>query len=410
MKLLLYGLNPGIEYVEHVTSKDHEIVGYTDSDTKISSYRNKPFYPFQQICSVRFDYIIITLKDFQVITEITEKLINQLGIEWHRILSFYRLYRNLIPWQKVDRVLAGRCGENQYNGMILGISHAAFGINPQYLNGHFLNLALSHQDIYYNVRVFEKCMEQYSNQFHLDYLIFDLYDYTYFNYDVSLSGNALDYYRYGGICGDFHHLYDNKLSKITDKQPVTYEIAVTEQELNVSRMLFGCLYNKENWWWRCDFPNYSMAPDYYGQFIPNIWKLENTLKQCDALPLSMVGGHTSAFKRNEDTIKENTVLLRKLLDKCKEINPNMKIFFVLLPRYYLLERNNEYVFAEWKIEFYNILKSLKKDYQFEVMDFKGCRQFSENNYFYTDPAHFNAVGANAFTSELNLRIAEMQEE
>lgn len=78
-----------------------------------------------------------------------------------------------------------------YNGMVLEISHAEVGILPKALNGDFCNLAVSSQDIYYNMKTLKYCIDNYPNKIQdLQYLIFEMYDYTYFNYDVSLSKAA----------------------------------------------------------------------------------------------------------------------------------------------------------------------------------------------------------------------------
>lgn len=249
-------------------------------------------------------------------------------------------------------------------------------------------------------------MSKYTDRMDLEYLVIDLYDYTYFNYDVSFSKNALDYYSFGGFCEDEHHFFQNKnfeglpLHDWLEKYR-NWELSADEMELR--KQLFQLPFC-DNPWWAEDFPSIKSSPDYYGDYIPNIWRTNTALNKINSLPLSMVGGHTNAFQRNEKTIAENVDALDRLLTLARQYNKDIKIFCVMLPRYYLLERNNEYVFASWKIDFMRIIEHLKQKHKFTFFDFKGSTEFSGNGYFYQDEAHFNTIGARAFTACLNKLI------
>lgn len=145
MKILLYGLNNGTEYVEQVIRPEHEMIGYTDSVSKLQHYNHKRFYLLDQISQISVDYIVITLKNKNIVDEIISGLINKYRIPKNKIIWFYEYYQKSIPWQKIDRVFKK---QGNFDGLILGISHAAFGIHPDCLEGRYLNLAVSYQDIY----------------------------------------------------------------------------------------------------------------------------------------------------------------------------------------------------------------------------------------------------------------------
>lgn len=147
-----------------------------------------------------YDYIVIAIEDKQVARNMYGLLKAILDQDSRKVIDFYLLYRAALPPMIVDRVMQNPL-KNRYNGMILGISHAKVGILPQLLNGDFCNLSVSSQDIYYNMKTLEYCMNIYANKIQdLEYLIFDMYDYTYFNFDVSLSSySSVKYYSWGGI-------------------------------------------------------------------------------------------------------------------------------------------------------------------------------------------------------------------
>ena len=62
MKIILYGLGKGLDFVTQKIKKEYEIIGYTDSYAEITVFRNRPFYKLEDICQVSFDYIVITIQ------------------------------------------------------------------------------------------------------------------------------------------------------------------------------------------------------------------------------------------------------------------------------------------------------------------------------------------------------------
>ena len=126
------------------------------------------------------------------------------------IIDFVRCFMAGLPVMRVDLMMQNP-KVTDYDGMILGISHGQTGILYNFLNGEWCNLCLSHQDIYYNYKTLEYCYDMYADKIrNLKWLIVDMYEYAYINYDCSLSRNIANYWRCGGINFDTHHFQDNQ--------------------------------------------------------------------------------------------------------------------------------------------------------------------------------------------------------
>ena len=76
MKVILYGLGKGLEYVESNLKEAHEIIGYSDSFATIKVFKGKPFYMLEQLPEISFDYLIITVKNRKESWKIYELLSN----------------------------------------------------------------------------------------------------------------------------------------------------------------------------------------------------------------------------------------------------------------------------------------------------------------------------------------------
>lgn len=137
-----------------------------------------------------YECIIIAVKDLSSAQDFSNLLKYILKDTATIIINFYAMYHISLPLSKVDRVMSNPF-HTDYTGMILGISHAEVGVLPQLLHGNFCNLAVSSQDIYYNMKTLKYCMDYYKSKIqNLQYLIFDMFDYSYFNYDTSLCKAA----------------------------------------------------------------------------------------------------------------------------------------------------------------------------------------------------------------------------
>ena len=101
-----------------------------------------------------------------------------------------------------------------------------------------------------------------------------------------------------------------------------------------------------------------------------------------------------------ETISENVTLLRGIIEKYRVMFPELRIVLTLVPRFHTMEAVTRPFMERWKNEMYGIMKQLKMDYEIDFMDYKECKEISENYYFFKDVNHLNVMGSYALTSKL----------
>lgn len=251
------------------------------------------------------------------------------------------------------------------DGMILGPSQAEVGIVPERLSeGCFVNLALSSQDIYYNYATLRYCAAEHMEQIsRMSALIIDMMDYCYFNYDVSLSREIRNYIRFGGI-EDPHNYYANKNYNKPWEELVMEAHNDHPKPQNRSRIVKDSDLEQ--------FPN------------------SNALRT----------------KRFETTIEENTMTFHRLLKLARDINPNMRIICLFLPRFYKTRERFSEVFARWNSEYMEILRESQKQYGFEFLDYTD-HAITMRRDLYFDAPHLNVTGAKLFTNLLRSDLESM---
>lgn len=384
MQVVIYGLGTGRRYVESNLRPQHNIVGYTDSFSRIRSFANKPFYNKDELQNVTFDYIILAIQNKEVCKQIKRDLeINQ-GIPSNKIVEYWKIYYYTLSYNLVDHRMknVGEC----LDGLILGISHAEVGINVNYMSGNWCNLAISSQDLFGSYKVLEYAYDKYKSRFSsLKYVILDMWDYLYFNYDVSMARNALNYIgNVPNILGIWHN-YENKDSVLLEKTYLfSHDKNLNDEELNQMNMLFQDIHKSE-----------YVDEVYLQQENHNfIEKDDDNYLKPDYMP-------QIAKKHFDSTIEENIEIFKKLLKQIYEIDKSIKVFCILIPRYQTIENIHDKLYLEWKKEYEEIMYEMRKNYSFEMLNYKHYASISSNNRFYYDAAHLNATGAIAFTSVLN---------
>ena len=110
------------------------------------------------------------------------------------ILDYYKLRQVSRPRLVADIAMNNPYYEN-YEGLILGMSHAEVGIIPGRLQlGNVANLAVPSQDLYYNLKTFEYCLSNYPEKISgIRNVIIDMYDYSYFNFDSSMVAKFMNF-------------------------------------------------------------------------------------------------------------------------------------------------------------------------------------------------------------------------
>lgn len=341
----------------------------------------------------QFDCIIIAVKDLKTSGDLFT-LISMILDDDSHIIDFYRLYRACMPFMKADRIMTNH-PEQKYDGMILGISHAEVGLIPRCFDGNFCNLAVTSQDIYFNMKTLEYCLVNYPEKIrNLKYLILDLYDYTYFNYDTSLSKNTLNYYSLGGYL-DAHNFARNKHFHGSFENVKTDILAnrfrgMTDSMVSLWNELFPDIYTQYDY---LEFP-----------FITTTYLRTKVIQDKD---IEKYYANTSIVEKIfHDTIQENIQHFYALLDLLYRINSQIKIYLILLPRnFYAQQKGNALYpqYTQWKEMFETILEEANKTYPFTYLNFKDHEISKEMKYYY-DVSHFNYYGAVTFSKLLNNMI------
>lgn len=318
------------------------------------------------------------------------------GIKREQILLFWDIYNCGVPVMVCDRVMQNP-GEGPYDGIILGISHTEVGIVKERLKGNFCNLAVSSQDLYFQYKTLEYCVEKYFEKIrNLKYAIIDLYDYHYFNFNTSYSKSATNYLLYGGFNLDPHDYDANKLNTSSFENVVNRINAgkvagITEGDYQLFMQLFPDVYEQTG----------------YQGFCSNFDDLRSRTKVVtDAEIKGYEYSRSTVTKIHKGNITTNVNALRNLMQLLKLINPEIKIYTVVIPKYIETEVLDAAGMKMHEGYFYAVVEDLKKSFDFTHLDFKKISKISKCRKYYYDAAHLNYFGALQLTDELNSIIFE----
>lgn len=376
MKIVLYGLGQGLDFVSKKIKKEHEIIGYMDSYSQIAVFRERPFYKLENISQVSFDYIVITIQNRESAWEVYEMLIHTYKVSEDHIIPFF-----LCANYELHDIKMRQCDLKKIEGLIFGNSHAKCGFLEEELTIPFLNLAVDGQDIYYNYRIFQQCIAGNGERLKkLQYIIIDLYDYNYFNIDISMSNFAMDYICWGGYFDEHNFKKNIKFQKSF------------HEELFERFCLFKGNFDIFDVFEDIDIQQAGSCPS-------SRWK--HIAQKGNLLTFGPIIG-SPALKRSEDTIRENIALMDTFLKEVREFNANIKIIFTLIPRYIEMEQATQIVMEKlWKKEFGNIINNFCDKYDVLFWNYKERQEISKNYMFYYDVEHLNTIGGRALTAILN---------
>lgn len=308
----------------------------------------------------------------------------------HTIL-FWQLYNANIPIMVCDRVMMNP-KKKSYDGLILGINHTEVGIVKEQLKGDWCNLAVSLQDLYFQHKTLEYCIQKYPQKLkNLKYAIIDLYDYTYFGYNTSYSRSAIKYLSYGGFNLDPHDFDKCHLNKATFIQ--------TMSQLTESR--FKYLTNMDLDIWDQIFPDIYEYADYEG-FCSNYDNLRTRIRVVTDDDVKAYPYERGIVKKAfEETVESSKLALEGIFKLLKDINPNIKIYTVVIPKYIATEALDAGGLAPYVESFNAIVAEMQKKHDFVHLDFKKISNISHMKNMYFDAAHLNFYGATFLTAKLN---------
>lgn len=376
MKIILYGIGSGTEYVENQLKKDIEIAGYSDSFSNISVYNAKPFVKRNELINAEFDYLIITATNPKTARKIKQSLISETGIKDEKIIPYF-VYapRDLITILAKNNDFTASAPD----GVILGNSHARDAYLPSLLGGNAINLAVSSQDIAYNIEVFWKFVKICGKM--PQWVIFDLYDYNVFNIDISLSRELFNYINNNGSVSG-HSFSEN-----------TQYLGSFEEEL-ANNTGYGLFEGKIKDIFNTLFDNPVGILSSDNMEVNSMW----TGISPDE-PLETQKFFASIVtKRFDETIKRNIELLGKFVTDVHETSKETVIHFTLIPRLVSMERALEPFMKEWKKGFDSVISDIVSNKNVYFHNYKGAREISENNRYYYNVNHLNTIGASCFSS------------
>lgn len=375
MKIVIYGLGQGNEYIESILKSEHEIIGYSDSYSQIKIYKGKKFYKPEELSSIIFDYLIITIRNRKESWKVYELLTgSRYSISKKKVIPFY-VYANGEYWD----ICMSHADVESTEGLILGTSYARNGILPEFLSASFINLSVPSQDLFGNLEGIKALFGKYGDRLsNLKYILVDMFDYYYFNFDASLCKLFFSYLGYGGIIKE-HNYKNNRNYKNEFNNELFQQLGIKRD--NVIIEILEQLFEEH------------FALD-HEVMANNRWKC---IEQDVPLPV----GHFTArivTERDERTIKENKKIFDEFLSEIWEFNPDIKIVLLLLPKYITLEEVKDATMKRWKTEFFEILNEIRDKKNLYIKNYKFCDGIANNRHMWFDIDHLNTIGARCMTS------------
>ena len=334
-----------------------------------------------------FDLFVITERN----TDVIEDMLKEQGISDEKIVLFWKLYSAGLPTMVCDKIMMNP-NVQEYDGFIIGLSHAEVGVIPSMLNGTFCNLAVSSQDIYYHYKTIEYCIQNYPEKFkNLKYAVIDLCDYNCFNYDNSLSNAAVNYLGFGGFNLDKHNFSQNK----------SFNIEYEDIKRELEKQKFEGLTDINIANWSVNFSDVYELANYEG--FNSVYKnLKNRISvvsdvQIDNYQYSR-GTVTHVF---EKTVKENIETLENMFELLLSVNPEIKIYTTIIPKFIEVEARDAKELLKHEKIFFDVIEKFKEKYNIVLVDFKKNSDIIYNRNYFFDANHLNYYGALRLTKELN---------
>lgn len=370
-----------LRVVEKIARKDLVI-----NAISISEVTSNAESVLAELRTASWDYIVIGAND-ELSSVVIEFLIKYGQCSRERMVVFYRAYYCMLRIPKIQKVMSNP-RYFDLKGLIMGLSHAETGIVSSMFPSVTCSIATGGQDIYYNLRSLEWCMEHHKNHLRdLEYVIIDMYDYSYFNVDTSRGKNAVNYYLYwDGYIWDGHHFNENK----------NFNINFQQLKDIIDSQAHGGLAAGEMELFQFIFPDALSLTDYHD--YDDDFKVKNimqvvTQEELDAYVIDssvMTKEFTETWQENENAFEEILKILRKL-------NADMKIKIVLMPRCKCIEERMEKYDRMLAPKFFAVLHKMQQKYGFEIFDLKGLQEISSHREYYYDSEHLNRNGAEQFT-------------
>ena len=357
IKVIIFGTGHLSQILEESLNNKIEVIGYLDNDhTKWNNIHNgKIINNPKNINEYKYDYILIG-------SQYNEDIYNQLQsyrIDKKKIFQFSKYIEYNIDYvnEGIEQVLKTKSLET----IVTGISYAKCGFRDEIYNKKSVNLAYGSQDLYYDYHIIKFILEkQYVKD--LKEVIIGLSYYS-FQYDMSLSSMKNKVVLYYKNIGLKHNI--KNIDSLVDGLEET--LIIGKQIFNFNNTNNNCIIK---WAKIEDFKSYEK-----GKYQAGI--------DCN--------------KSYPNTVSENIQILKNYLNILKE--NNIKPIIVVFPasKYY-----TKYFSKKIEKEFFDILNGIKREYEFQYIDYFRANLFDDGDF--RDVSHLSYNGAVKFTRILNKLI------
>jgi len=369
-RVILYGVRGMRENIEYLLDDRYEIIGYSDADeaySMLTEYEYRPFYTPEKLDDISTDYIIITIINQDVSRDAVKKLISY-GIPQNRLIETCKVIPLKSPFEIPLDSFGLLNNEKAFEGLILGMSYAYYGILSYCFTKRFYKLAHFSADIFFhnkNLEYISEWTDCLKND--VKYVVFEMPYYA-FNWDVSKAENIIRcrmalYEKFN----DYHNYGKDELEE--------WYI----QEYKILKDMFG---NKKA------FNASAFSNNYEHRILSGITENEHPFYKAEHI----------WTKIRPNTIVENYEIFRKSLELLYSLNSNMKVLIVVPPFYMELLQDQMKDIQIMKDIFYQNINKIKKDYPIQVLDF--IDKIHDKECFF-DIHHLNAIGAYKFSTILN---------
>lgn len=393
-KVLIIGeIDNSKPLLDYYADRDDILFYICDIFEKNGDMRDYNTFSMHDINEIQYDCIIITTRiDSETVKKI---LVNEYNVDGSAIIEFWKMYNAYIPLMVCDRVMLNpKC--EKYDGIICGLSHTEVGILTEKIGGDnytFCNLSVSSQDMYFQYKTLKYCLDKYPHKLaDLKYAIIETHDYNYFNFDTTMGRASYQYLCWGGYNMDPHNFNNNP------RYDFTFEQALQ----SVINNKYGFITEKQIDLWE-KYCNDVFAYNDFNGFGSSIDVNTRTAIVTDDQINNYFYSRAVITKIFPDTIKENIDMFQKLLELLKSINPDIKIYSLIVPRYRETQDKDRKEMKKHIEYFNNAIDMLQKEYGFEHLDYSDNEIANHRNYYY-DAVHLNLFGADVFTNMLNNRI------
>lgn len=319
------------------------------------------------------------------------KMLLTIGYSEEQLVNVYQFYWEMQSQMRYRRIMSHTC--DILDGIVLGISHGKCGIDVERLPGRWVNLCCSSQDIYYNYKTLCAVLDEYNEQIKsVKYIVIDMFDYTYFNYDVLMSSECETYLESSGFLGETR----NGMSEKRNIEQINEELIHFWQEGREDRIK-KALFEKV-------FPEMKIADkNWYGTWKDDLIDQARTLSQKEIEDYrNWTKFSAIQTKIYESTITFQTEAFQKMLQRITEINSDIHILGVLLPKYIVAEQMEAELNKVWKEVFVPIVREMENTYKnFAFFDLKGMDIVQQSRAYWWDMTHLNKEGARIMTEYIS---------